>query len=54
MPYFAIFRLELRKNYCNIWNQHPGICLIANIREKLKILKFEHKNALLGYFLVPI
>ena len=54
MPYFGIFRLEFQKTYCNIWNQHSGICLIANIREKLKILKFGHKNDLLRYFLVAL
>ena len=50
MPYFGIFRLEFQKTYCNIWNQHSGICLIANIREKLKILKFGHSVAVLNQY----
>ena len=36
MPYLGIFGLEVLKNYCHIWNQHPWIYLTAKFCEKNK------------------
>ena len=43
------FGLELEKK-CNIRYQQPRIGLSANFGAKMKILKFETKNVLFGYF----
>ena len=45
MPYLGIFKQEFKKNYCQIWNQHPQICLFAKFHEKTKMPKFGTKNA---------
>ena len=50
MPYLGIFGQELKKKYCQIWNQHPQISLIAKFRGKTKMPKFGTKNSLFGYF----
>ena len=50
MPYLCIFRQELKKSYCQIWNQHPQISLFAKFHEKTKMSNFGTKNALFGYF----
>ena len=50
MPYLGIFGQELKKKYCQIWNQHPQIFLIAKFRGKTKMPKFGTTNALFGYF----
>ena len=50
MPYLTIFGQDFYKNYCQIWNQHPWICLIAKYREIMKMPKFGTKSALFGYF----
>ena len=33
MPYLDIFREELKKKYCHIWNHHPQTCLFAKFCE---------------------
>ena len=44
MPYLGDSDSNL-ENYCHIWNQGPGICLIAKFgAEKKKILEFVNKN----------
>ena len=50
MPYFGIFGLEVGKNYCHIWNQHPQICLVANFAKKKKSLNFGPKMCDSGIF----
>ena len=50
MPYLGIFGLEVLKNYCQIWNQHPWIYLTAKFCEKIKMSKFGTTNAYLGIF----
>ena len=52
--YFSIFGQEVQKNYCQMWNQHLSICLIAKYCEIMKWLKFGAKKALFGYFLARI
>ena len=47
---FRYFWAGTWKQYCHIWNQHPGICLIAKSRGKTKMPKFGTKNAWFGYF----
>ena len=54
MPYLGIFCAGILNKYYHIWNQHPRICLIAKICEKMKMTKFGTKNALFGYFWVRI
>ena len=49
MPYFDISGQEFWKNYCEIWNQHPSICLIAKYFEIMEMPKFATKSALFGY-----
>ena len=44
------FGKNLKKNYCEIWNQPLQFCLVAKYQEKTKMPKFETKNALLGIF----
>ena len=44
------FWLQVLKNYCHIWNQHPQICQTAKFQEKTKMPKFVTKNALFRYF----
>ena len=39
------FWARISKNYCYICNQHPQIFQIAKFREKMKMSKFETKNA---------
>ena len=36
MPYLGIFGQEFKKYHCDIWNQHPQICLFAKISRKNK------------------
>ena len=49
ISYLGIFGMEFKmKNYCNFWNQHPRICLIA------KYSRFWTKNDLWKYFLTII
>ena len=43
MPYLGVFRPELKKNYCHIWNQHPWICLNAKYHEIIKMPKVDQK-----------
>ena len=53
MSYLGTFRQlgwNFWKKYCHIWNQHPQICLIAKIFEKMKMPKFGTSNALFRYF----
>ena len=50
MPYLGIFGQELYKKYCQIWNQHPQICLFAKFHEKRKMPKFGAKNVWFMYF----
>ena len=50
IPYLDILRLEFKKYYRHIWNQHRQILLIAKFCKKNKIPKFGTKNALFGYF----
>ena len=50
MPYLGIFGPEFYKNCCQVWNQHPPICLIASFWEETKMPKFGTKNALFEYF----
>ena len=50
MSYLGIFRLELEKKCCHIWNQRPWICLAVKFGAKIKILKFETKMPDLGIF----
>ena len=50
MPYLGVFRLEFKKYYCYIWNQHPWICLISKYREIMEMPKFGTKSVLLGCF----
>ena len=47
---FRYFLGRIKKNYCEIWNQHPWICLIAKYREITKMPKCGTKSALFGYF----
>ena len=42
------------KNYCDIWNEHPRICLIAKFREIRKMAKFGTKKASFEYFWAKI
>ena len=44
MFYLGIFGQELKKNYCQIWNQHPQICVLAKFYEEIKMPKFGTKN----------
>ena len=44
IPHFGIFGLEFEGD------QHPQICLIAKLCEKMKMPKFGTKNALFGHF----
>ena len=32
-----------KKNYCQIWKQHPKICLLVKFNEKQKCLNLEPK-----------
>ena len=47
---FGYFWAKILKCYCDIWNQHPWICLNAKFREKIKMPNFVTKNALLRSF----
>ena len=44
------FGLQFEKNYCQIWNQHPRICLIAKYHEIVRMPKFGIKSTKFGYF----
>ena len=46
--------LQLIKNHCHIWNQHPRICLTAKFCKKTKMPKFGTKNARFAHFEVRI
>ena len=50
LPLLNFFGLEFLKNYHDIWNQHPQICLIVKFCRKPKIVKFWNKNAFFGNF----
>ena len=60
MPYLSIFDQKchiwlflgknFKKNYYDIWNHYPWICLIAKYCEIMKIPKFGTKSALFWYF----
>ena len=50
MPDLGILGARVWKQYCHIWNQHPGICLIAKFLENTEMRKFGTRNALFGYF----
>ena len=54
MPYLGTFGQEFWKSYCQIWNQHPWICLNPKYRELKKMPKFGTKSALFGLFLARI
>ena len=48
-PSFGISELELLRNYCHIWNQHPEIiCKI--LQKELKMSKLGTKNDLFVFF----
>ena len=47
---FGYFWTGIGKQNCHIWNQHPGICLIAKFCGKTKMPEFGTKNSLFGYF----
>ena len=49
IPYLDVLGSILKK-HCHIWNQQPGVCLMAKIDGKIDIFKFGTKNALFGYF----
>ena len=38
------------KEYCHISNQHPKICRISKFSVKIRMAKFETRNALFSYF----
>ena len=50
-PLFGYFWTRTLKNYCHIWNQYPGICLIAKFCEEIKKAKFGTKRCLIWVFL---
>ena len=61
MPYLGIFDqkcltwvflgMNLKKNYCHIWNQHPQMCLFAKFHKKTKkCLNVGPKVPYLGIF----
>ena len=50
MPYLGIFLARILKNYCDIWNHHPQICLFAKFCEETRMPKFGTKNAWFMYF----
>ena len=47
--YFIVryFWAKILKSYCDIWNQHPRICLNAKFREKIKMPNFVTKTPFL-------
>ena len=46
---FGYFRQELKKNYCQISNQHPQICIFAKLLRK-RCLNLGPKISYLGIF----
>ena len=50
MPEFGYLGAGNWKQYCHIWNQKHGICLIAKFREKTQTPKFGTKITWFGYF----
>ena len=48
MLYLAIFYWNLKKKIAIFKNQRPRICEAAMFGAKIKILKFEIKNILIG------
>ena len=40
------FWAGILKNYCHIWNQRAGFCLITKVCAKIKLLQFGTKNTL--------
>ena len=42
---FGIFWTGILKNFCHILNEHPQICLILKFPARIKMPKFETKNA---------
>ena len=50
MFYFDLWN-GILKNYIDIFNQTPPICLNANFCPKFRVLKFGIKNVLFGCFL---
>ena len=47
---FGYFWARIKKNYCQIWNQHPRIRLTAKFSEKIKMPEFGTKIPYLGIF----
>ena len=45
-----VFLDYILKNYCNILNQHPQICLIEKFYKEKNLPKFRTKYALFKYF----
>ena len=45
VSYLSIFGLEFKKKSSYNWNQCPWICIAAKFGAKVKIIKFETKNA---------
>ena len=43
--WLGYFCARVWKWYCHNWNQHSRICFVAKFDTKIKILKFETKNA---------
>ena len=41
----ADFWTRILKNYCDIINQHPQVCLFAKFHEKANMAKFGTKSA---------
>ena len=54
MPYLGIFGQEFKKYHCDIWNQHPQICLFAKFHGKTKMSKFVTKKVWFGDFWAEI
>ena len=49
LPYFDVLSSSV-KNHCQIWKQHPRISFVANVGDKIEILKLGTKNAWFAYF----
>ena len=48
--WFRYFWIGIWKICCQIWNQHPRICLIAKYCEIMKVPKIGTKSVLFPYF----
>ena len=52
--FICVFWAAILKNYCHIWNQCSGVCLIEELDAKIRILKFSTKNTWFGNFKAQI